>query len=90
MNKKKKIANKKHRKNKARMHALHIASLKKAKKKPAVKPVNKDTSEIIETVKDSKTVTKKTPSKKAPAKKSPSKKAPAKKATAKKTPTKKK
>ena len=37
MNKKKRISNKKHRKNIARMKTLNKLSLKKAKKKPIVK-----------------------------------------------------
>ena len=41
MNKKKKIANKKHRKSKARLKALKVSSLAKIKRKPAPKPVEK-------------------------------------------------
>ena len=90
MNKKKRIANKKHRKNQARLHALHAASLKKAKKKIVEKPKKEETPEIIEATKDNQVEVEKTPAKKAPAKKAPAKKAPAKKKSVKKATTKKK
>ena len=84
MNKKKRIANKKHRKNQSRLHALHAASLKKAKKKVIAKPKKEETAEIVETTKDNQVEAKKTPAKKATAKKATAKKKSTKKATAKK------
>ena len=90
MNKKKRIANKKHRKNQARLHALHAASFKKAKKKIVEQPKKEETPEIIEATKDNQVEVEKTPAKKAPAKKAPAKKAPAKKKSVKKATTKKK
>ena len=84
MNKKKRIANKKHRKNQARLHALHAASLKKAKKKIVEKPKKEETPEIIEATKDNQVEVEKTTAKKAPAKKAPAKKKSVKKATTKK------
>ena len=59
MNKKKKIANKKHRKNQARLHALHVASLKKAKKKVIVKPVKEESPDLVESANDIKVENKK-------------------------------
>ena len=90
MNKRKKLANKKHRKSKARMKRLNVESLKlKRNIKPVVSPEEK--KEMVETEKEvskkttaKKAVTKKAPAKKAATKKAPAKKAPAKKKTAKK------
>ena len=76
MYKKKKLAQKKHRKNKVRLKALKVASLSKAK------PKKKIVSAPIE-------VAKKVAVKKAPAKKVAVKKAPAKKVSAKKPAVKK-
>ena len=84
MNKKKRIANKKHRKNQARLHALHAASFKKAKKKIVEKPKKEETPEIIEATKDNQVEVEKTPAKKTPAKKAPTKKKSVKKTTTKK------
>ena len=85
MNKRKKLANKKHRKSKARMKRLNVESLKlKRNIKPVVSPEEK--KEKVETEKE---VSKKTAAKKAPAKKTTTKKAPAKKAPAKKKTAKK-
>jgi len=94
MNKKKKLANKKHRKTKARVKALRAASLMKVKSKPAVKKVKEEAPAIKQetpkkTVKK-KTAAKKTTTKKTTAKKTTAKKTTAKKTTAKKTTAKKK
>jgi len=88
MNKKRKAANKKHQKTRARVKALNALSLKKMKKKkPAV--VKEVVENVAEAVKQDTTAKKET-AKKAPAKKATAKKkAPAKKAPAKKTATKK-
>ena len=74
MNKKKKTANKKHRKSKARLKALRVASLVKMKKRP--KPVEKKVEEKAEVKKPA---TKKTTAKKTTAKKTTAKKTTAKK-----------
>ena len=82
MNKKKKTANKKHRKTKARVKALRVASLLKANKK-ITKP------EPFADKTEEKVIPKKTAAKKTTAKKTTAKKTAAKKTTAKKTATKK-
>ena len=86
MYKKKKLAQKKHRKNKVRLKALKVASLLKAKPK---KKIVSAPVEVEKKAEVKKTVAKKTATKKAPAKKDPEKKAEAKKAPAKKTAAKK-
>ena len=72
MNKKKRLTNKKHRKNVNRVKALQKVSLKKAKKKIVISKPVKDENQPVE--KDKKTVARKAPAKKAPAKKAPAKK----------------
>ena len=79
MNKKKRLANKKHRRNKNRLKARKIESMAKAN---PTKRLSKNTTSIAG---KSKSPTKKAPAKKAVAKKAPAKKAPAKKAVTKKT-----
>ena len=86
MNKKKKIANKKHRKTRERLKQLKVISLSKMKKKVAPK---KDVSDIAEKEVAAKTTTKKTTTKKTAAKKTATKKTAAKKTATKKTATKK-
>ena len=88
MNKKKKIANKKHRKSKARLKALKVSSLAKIKRKPAPKPVEKKVETAAVDVAE-KSITKKTTAKKTTAKKTAAKKTTAKKTAAKKTAAKK-
>ena len=82
MNKKKKQANKKHQRTKARLKSLKDLSLKKKKKVIAKPKVVEDNNDVVDA--------KEAPAKKAPAKKAPAKKAPAKKKTVKKAVTKKK
>ena len=84
MNKKKQLANKKHRKNQARIKRLLHKSLKLAKPKKSaskIKVDNEDIKKVIE-VKKPKSI-KKAPAKKS-AKKTTAKKAPAKKSAKKK------
>ena len=86
MNKKKKLANKKHRKNRDRVKALRQESLKKAKKPAKVKAPVEDVK-IAEVDTPKKTTAKKKPAaKKTAAKKKPA----AKKTAAKKKPAAKK
>ena len=86
MNKKKKTANKKHRKTKQRLKSLLDASLLKRKKR-VVKKVDVENETINDVAQEE---TKKTAAKKAPAKKTTTKKTAAKKTTTKKTAAKKK
>ena len=78
MNKKRKIANKKHRKSKARLKALRVSSLAKIKKRPAPKPVEKKVEtaavDVIEKSTTQKTAVKKTTAKKNAVKKTTAKK----------------
>ena len=85
MYKKKKLAQKKHRKNKVRLKALKVASLSKSKPK---KKIVSAPVEVEKRVAVKKPVVKKVAVKKAPAKKVPAKKAAAKKPAAKKSVTK--
>jgi hypothetical protein len=86
MYKKKKLAQKKHRKNKVRLKALNVASLLKAKPK---KKIVSAPIEVAKKVAVKKAPAKKVAVKKAPAKKVAVKKAPAKKVAVKKAPAKK-
>ena len=72
MYKKKKLAQKKHRKNKVRLKALKVASLSKAKPK---KKIVSAPIEVEKKAEVNKPVAKKVAVKKAPAKKAPAKKA---------------
>ena len=79
MNKKNKLANKKHRKTKKRLKILKEISLKKAKKKPIVKTkvepvVTVDLIQEEQKASPKKIATKKSPTKKTATKKSPIKK----------------
>ena len=67
MNKKKRLSNKKHRKNINRVKALQKISLKKAKKKTVISKPAQDESQAVE--QDKKTAAKKAPAKKTAAKK---------------------
>ena len=93
MNKKKKIANKKHRKTKARLKALKVSSLAKIKRKSAPKPVEKKVEtaavDVEKKLTTKKTAAKKTAIKKTAIKKTAVKKTAVKKTTAKKTTAKK-
>jgi hypothetical protein len=86
MYKKKKLAQKKHRKNKVRLKALKVASLSKAKPK---KKIVSAPIEVEKKAEVKKPVAEKAPVKKAVAKKAPAKKVVAKKASAKKVVAKK-
>ena len=86
MYKKKKLAQKKHRKNKVRLKALKVASLSKAKPK---KKIDSTPIEVAKKPELKVPAVKKVAVKKAPAKKVAVKKAPAKKVAAKKAPVKK-
>ena len=91
MYKKKKLAQKKHRKNKVRLKALKVVSLSKAKPKKKIVSAPVEVEKKVEDKKPEatkKVVAKKTSAKKAPAKKAPAKKAPAKKTVVKKPATK--
>ena len=88
MNKKKRNARIKHRKNQKRVKKINQLSLQKAKPK---KNITKVETEITSANQDAPktSATKKTPAKKTTTKKTATKKAPAKKTTTKKTATKK-
>ena len=76
MNKKKKTANKKHRKNRTRIRILRQKSLKKMKKPVSIKvPVEDVNIDEVELPKETETVAKKTTAKKTTAKKTTAKKA---------------
>ena len=83
MNKKKKVANKKHYKTRVRLKTLRDLSLKKTKKKPAKVLVPKEEGLVDNkeqnSTKPDKESTKKKPVAKKPAKKKPAAKKPAKK-----------
>ena len=89
MNKKSKLANKKHRRNKARIKGLNQTSLAKAK--PAAKKIARNVEIVIEGTKTAKekTAVKKVATKKAATKKTAVKKAATKKTAKKKTAVKK-
>ena len=91
MYKKKKLAQKKHRKNKVRLKALKVASLSKAKPKKKIvsAPIEVEKKAEVKKAVVNKAPAKKAVAKKAPAKKAVAKKAPAKKAVAKKPAAKK-
>jgi|TARA_B110000467_G_scaffold147940_1_gene153412 hypothetical protein len=86
MYKKKKLAQKKHRKNKVRLKALKVASLSKSKPK---KKIVSTPLEVAKKAELKKPEVKKVTVKKAPVKKVGVKKAPAKKVAVKKAPAKK-
>ena len=86
MNKKKKIANKKHRKTRQRLKQIKVVSLSKMKKKVAPK---KDVSDAAVVETETKTTTKKTATKKTATKKTATKKTATKKTATKKTAAKK-
>ena len=89
MNKKKKLVNKKHRKNQSRLKGLTILSLKKIKPKKAVKVEKEIEATPPKAVTTKKKTVKKTTARKAVTKKTATKKVTAKKTTTKKTTTKK-
>ena len=79
MNKKKKIANKKHRKTRQRLKQIKVVSLSKMKKKVAPKKDVSDAAVVETETKTKKTATKKTATKKTATKKTATKKTAAKK-----------